>query len=106
MTYQTIIRNLVLQDLPDRPGLVTRVFYSVIGTDDNEVEGEYYGVINLKETLGTFIPIDEITEELILSWLEPYTEDIQETINDIIQNQIVEKQRNTRFIEPEEFPWN
>jgi len=106
ISFRTEVKNLVIQDLPGYTDVVVKVFYSVIGTDGEGREGEYIGVVDTKFIESSFIPLNNLSEQEIIKWVEEHRDENYKGIKNQIENQIVEKQRNTRFIEPEEFPWN
>lgn len=103
-TYTRHIKNIVLQDLPDHDEVVTKIFYSVRRIED-EVVGEFIGAVEIKYNEEDFIKFEDLTEEVVLSWIQ---QDINKQLKSIyldIDTQIEEIKRNTRFLSPEEFPW-
>lgn len=72
ITYSYQIHELkAAPTVGDLEKVITEVRYAYIGTDENGITSSYPGRTVLPTPdLANFIPIDELTEELVIEWLE------------------------------------
>lgn len=72
ITYTYQIHELkAVPTVGDLEQVITEVRYSYIGTDENNITSSYPGRTALPTPDSEeFTPIDELTEELVIEWLE------------------------------------
>lgn len=76
-----------------KPNAVIVVYWQVIGTDENNNQGIYYGetsfTIDPTDNSGPFIPFEELTEEDVINWINlSIADNEKEYINQWIQQKI------------------
>lgn len=72
ITYSYQIHELkAVPTVGDLEQVVTEVRYSYIGTDENNITSTYPGrtLLPAPDSIN-FIPVDQLTEELVIQWLE------------------------------------
>lgn len=86
-------------------GVVFQTFWQKVGTDADGNEGTFSGATPLQFTPSeNFTPFDQLTEEQILSWIQPLvTGEYEKHVNAQIQKQINIKKADVQ--EPP-LPWN
>ena len=73
----------------DYTNVVLAVTWKLIGTDENQKTADIIGTTFFMPPTENFIPIEEITNEVIISWIsakeniEQYKSDIESRINKI-----------------------
>jgi len=72
ITYTYQIHELkAVPTVGDLEQVITEVRYAYIGTDENNITSTYPGATPLPTPDSeAFTPIDELTEELVIEWLE------------------------------------
>jgi hypothetical protein len=88
-TYTWAVTSLTTATVDDLPNVVLNVKWTLTGT---EADGDF-GVFNGATPLTTsdidpttFVPFDELTEELVLSWVEPVV------MNNLAYKQYIDEQ--------------
>jgi hypothetical protein len=73
-TYTTTINAMYTVDTPD-PGYVVNVLFTVSGTDGTHT-AEIGGNIqfNSADQEGNFIPYDQLTQQIVLGWINEATD--------------------------------
>ncbi len=110
MNYEWTVTNLTSATIFDLNNVVINVKWTCKGTDENGNFGSFYGATPLTTQdidPATFVPFDQLTEELVLSWVQlivinnkEYWQHIQKVIN----TEIVKKSENINPNAP--LPWN
>lgn len=73
LTYQWKIREVKTVDTADFANTVIQTYWTLTGTDENGVEGSFVGATPLDTsgvTAETFVPYDQLTEEVMVSWIK------------------------------------
>ena len=102
ITFTLRINDLRVVQLEDKPNTVCHIDYEYVGLDDTALAHSYIGTERLNtDDVESFISFDELTEEVVVSWLEASW---SETHYDHMKEQI-----NNRFAAPiitsHPFPW-
>lgn len=110
MNYVWKITGLTSANISDLSGVVINARWSCTGTNETGQEGVFNGATPLTTQdidPATFVPFDQLTEELVLSWVEPLVvnnEDYWEHINNVIAKDIIAKTEDINPAAP--LPWN
>jgi len=109
MDYVWKVTNMASANIASEPDVIIRVQWTLTGT-----EGEYSGVfigitpLNVTDIDPTaFVPYDQLTQALVLSWVEPVVtsnEVFWAHINEKLALQIEAKKNEVRQDIP--LPWN
>jgi hypothetical protein len=110
ITYTWELTSMTVKDNNGLSDVVFQTYWKKIGTDENGIVGTFDGATPFKpETVDseTFIPYDQLTEEIVLGWIKsivigPY----EAHVNSQIQKQIWEKIIPITEKKTEDFPWN
>jgi hypothetical protein len=103
----TAVTSATVNDLPE---VVVNVKWTYTGTNDADINGVFNGATPVSTAdidPATFVPFDQLTEELVLSWIEPMVmnnADYWQHINDSIDKQIAAKTSNVDPNAP--LPWD
>ena len=102
ITFTLRINELRVVQLEDQPNTVCQIDYEYVGLNGDNKAHSYIGTERLNtDDVESFISFDELTEEVVVSWLEASW---SESHYDHMQDQI-----NTRFAAPivtsESAPW-
>jgi len=109
MEYSWKVTNMTSATIASEPDVIIRVEWELTGT-----EGEYFGVFMGVTPLtvtdidpATFVPYDQLTQDIVLSWIEPIVinnEEFWRHINEKLALQIEAKKNNVNPNIP--LPWN
>lgn len=109
ITYTWEVSDLKVTDPdPSTPDAVIHATWKKIGTDENGTTGEFLGAtpINTEDIdPATFVPFEELTEELVLTWVQAEIvkhPEYTSHINEKIQEQIDRKNKN---VTEKRAPW-
>lgn len=89
----------------DRKNTVVQTYWEKTGTDELGNTGTFTGVtpFTVDATAESFVPFDQLTEEIVLDWIkQQVVGNYQDRVDTIIQEQILEKQQS--ITEPQ-LPW-
>lgn len=92
------------------PDVVIRVEWQLTGTSDDGYSGTFLGITPLTVDNidpSTFVPYDQLTQDIVLSWVEPIVinnEEFWRHINEKLALQIEAKKNNVNPNIP--LPWN
>jgi hypothetical protein len=109
LTYTWLVTGVTAASVTDLSDVVINVRWTCAGTNENGTEGTFVGATPLKTTdidPATFVPYDQLTEVLILSWVQPIVmNDVSywNHINEQINKQIADKEANVNPNLP--LPW-
>jgi hypothetical protein len=73
---------------------VVQTYWNKIGTDENGITGMFAGAtpFDPNPDQPDFIPYDQLTQEIVLGWIQPVvTGDYETHVNDVIAAQIAAK---------------
>ena len=110
MEYVWAVTGMTGADIATESNVIINVRWTCTGTDADGYEGVFNGATPL--TVGdidpsTFVPYDQLTQELVLSWVKPIVMNDQAYwihVNSVIQRQITAKKENANPDIP--LPWN
>lgn len=93
ITYKWRVTGLKVKDENDNADAVVQVYWEKKGIDENGLSASFNGVTPFTSTTmpegSKFIPFEELTEEIVLEWVQAVTVGSYEThINSYIENQI------------------
>lgn len=104
MTYTWKITGVKTIDTVDVTDAVIQTYWQKIGTDEEGNQAVFSGATPfLKSSIntGSFIPYTELTEEIVLGWIQAVVTGTYEGhVNDQIQKQI-----DAKNIKTPAFPW-
>jgi hypothetical protein len=106
ITYTWDITSLKVMTVGAEPNYVVQTYWTKTGTDENGNTGVFNGATpltpNPEQT--DFVPYDQLTQEIVLSWIQPVVVDSYENhVNDIIAKQIADK---INLVIEEAVPWS
>ena len=114
LTYEWKLTGLKKQDTADITDLVIGTNWKLTGTNENGTEGTFSGATPLDipdaDEEG-FIPYEELTEELILGWIQNIVSgsgptNYMDHINGQILKQISQKEYVVQEIGENDLPWS
>ena len=111
LTYEWKLTGLRKQDTADITNLVIGTRWTCTGTDEDGTTGKFDGATPFDapdEGQEGFVPYEELTEELVLSWIKSYVDSqpsYWEHINERIQKQIDETKWSKEDVTTENLPW-
>jgi len=103
LTYTWMVTGMVAATVTDLSDVVINVRWTCTGTNENGIQGAFPGATPLKTTdidPVTFVPYDQLTETLVLSWVQPIVmgnADYWNHINTQINKQIADKEANVNI---------
>jgi hypothetical protein len=104
MNYTWKITSIKGMDLPGQPNAIIQTFWTKTGTDEQGNEGVFSGATPFSPDdidPETFVPYDELTEEVVLSWIQALVVgSYEEHVNSQIQKQI-----DSKRISDKPLPW-
>lgn len=114
LTYEWKLTGLKKQDTADLTDLVIGTQWKLIGTNENGIDGTFSGATPLDipdEGEVGFIPYEELTEELILGWIQNVVSGSGSTnymahIDEQIQKQISQKEYVVKEVGENDLPWS
>ena len=104
ITYSWKIESMKVTNVSNTENVVFQVSWKKIGKDEDGVEGSFDGATPLPtDKIGErpFIPLEELTEEKVLSWVIPIAEQSKH-YDEYIEKQILEKKT---IIKEVPLPW-
>lgn len=108
MTYTWSVVGLVKKNEPSHPNTIVNVRWKKTGTDSDGNVGYFEGATPfvLEPSQDNFIPYEELTEEILLSWVQPVViNDYEEHVNGRIQDMIDQEVLESGTIEEIDLPW-
>ena len=109
ITYTWKLTGLKKMDKGSIEGLVFQTYWKKIGTDENGNTGEFVGATPIPADSvveDDFIPYEQLTEEIVLSWVKPVVVGSYEShVNGVIAKQIEEKVSPTVQVDENQLPW-
>lgn len=106
ITHSWHIITLQVRNEGANPDAVVQVFWKKVGTDENGNTGEFLGSTPMTSEFvpeGQFVPLNELTEETVLAWIqEVVTGEYAKHIDKLIAQQINDKANPVSTILP---PW-
>jgi hypothetical protein len=104
MTYTWKITEAKTVDTENVTDAVVQIYWQKIGTDENDNQGIFPGATSFPQSSinpENFIPYGELTEEIILGWIQGVVVgEYEEHVNSTIQKQIDDKN-----IKTPDLPW-
>lgn len=94
ITYTWKVTGVKTTTVGTLSGAVVQTYWKKIGTDENGNTGEFTGATPFKVSPDqqSFIQFDQLTEEVVLSWIQPMVVgDYEQHVNAQIAKQIAEK---------------
>ena len=105
MVYTWKIVEIKTADTDTVTDAVIQTYWEKTGTDENGNQGTFPGTTPFLKSsinLENFIPYGELTEEIVLGWIQDVvTGDYEQHVNEEIQKQI-----NAKNIKTPGLPWN
>ena len=108
VTFTWEVTGMKVSDEGDNTNAVVQTYWRKIGTDENGNQGTFEGATpftSVNVPAGEFVPYEELTEEMVLSWIQPVTEvgSYRDHINEMIARKIGEKLNIKRTVD--RMPW-
>lgn len=105
MEYNWKVVKLEAKTINDVQGAIFHASWIKTGINDQGIEGSYQGTTefnNLDPLSESFIPFEQLTEEIILDWVKKeINNEYENFINELIENEI-----NSKITTYEvNFPW-
>jgi hypothetical protein len=106
ITYTWAVTGMKVTNVGSETNYVVQTYWTKTGTDANGNTGTFTGATPFAPTPNQpgFIPFDQLTEQIVLGWIEPMvTGSYEEHVNGVIAKQIADK------IDPvieQPLPWN
>lgn len=94
ITYTWAVTGMKVTRVGNETDYVVQTFWTKTGTDENGVTGVFSGATPLDPNPDQpdFIPYDQLTQEIVLSWIQPIVVDsYEEHVNGVIAKQIADK---------------
>jgi hypothetical protein len=110
MDYAWAIIGMTGANIATESNVVVNVRWDCTGTDAEGNQGTFNGATPLSVNdidPSTFVPYDQLTQELVLSWVQPIVmsnKDYWKHINEQIEKQIIAKKESITPDIP--LPWN
>jgi hypothetical protein len=107
ITYTWEVTSIKVKDEGSFTNAVVQTYWKKTGTDENGNEGTFSGATpfstgNMPEG-ETFVPFNELTEEMVLEWIQAVVvNDYERHVNEQIAKQIIEK---TTPVTEASLPW-
>lgn len=94
ITYTWAVTGMKATNVGSETNYVIQTYWTKTGTDENGNTGTFSGATPFapdpQQT--NFIPFDQLTEEIVLGWIEPVvTGSYEDHVNGVIDKQIAEK---------------
>jgi hypothetical protein len=73
ITYTWEVTDLRTIDTPEEQNVVIQTYWKKIGTNENGVSAFFPGATPFKASTvapGTFVPFDQLTQEIVLGWIQ------------------------------------
>jgi hypothetical protein len=105
ITYTWKVDGIKTTEVAGEPNFVFQTYWDKTGTDELGNTGTFIGATPFKQdpSQSTFIPFDQLTEEIVLGWIQSLVvNDYERHVNDQIEKQI--QQKRTPVGTPE-LPW-
>jgi hypothetical protein len=106
ITYSWKLTGLKRRDSTDLNNIVIQTYWEKTGTDKFGNTGMFVGATPLPLSSvnpDNFVSYDDLTEEMILDWIIPLTNNAH--VDELIQKQINEKINPIIEVRGSEFPW-
>ena len=109
-TYKYEVTGLKVKDEGSNTSAVVQTYWKITGTDEDGNEGTFSGATPFTSTTmpegDTFLPFEELTEQIVIGWIQ----DVVEVNNTGFQNHIdeqIQKQINQKITPIKEvtLPW-
>jgi len=94
ITYTWAVTGMKVTTIGDLQDYVVQTYWTKTGTDENGNTGTFSGATPLHPdpTQPNFTPFDQLTQAIVLSWIEPLvTGQYEQHVNDVIAEQIAAK---------------
>lgn len=110
MEYAWVVTSMTGANIASETNVIINVKWNCTGKDANGYEGTFNGATPLTVAdidPATFVPYDQLTQALVLSWVQPIVENDEAYwihVNSVIQKQIEAKKQDIRPDIP--LPWN
>ena len=96
ITYTWAVTSLKTRTEGSNENAVVQTYWKKTGTDENGNTGEFSGATPFTTTTmpegSTFIPLADLTEEIVLGWIQDVVVgSYEEHVNGVIAKQIAEK---------------
>jgi len=108
VTFRWEVTGMKVSDEGENTNAVVQTYWRKIGTDENGNEGTFDGATPFTSAnvpSGEFVPYEDLTEEMVLSWIQPVAEEpmYRKHINEMIAKKIGEKMNIKRTVD--RMPW-
>ena len=94
ITYTWAVTGMKVTRVGNETDYVVQTYWTKTGTDENGNTGMFSGATPLDPNPDQpdFIPYDQLTQEIVLSWIQPVViGDYEEHVNGVIAKQIADK---------------
>jgi len=93
ITYTWKVTGIKTKPDSAAPDAIYQTYWEKIGTDENGNVGRFAGATPLQfEENDVFIPLAEVTEEMVIGWIQEHVVgDYEQHVNDRIAQQIAEQ---------------
>ena len=104
ITYTWEVTRMSVTRAGDLPNYVVQTYWTKTGTDEDGYTGVFPGATPFTPNPDqqNYVPYDQLTQEIVLSWIIPATELAEDHINENIAEQIARKKDP---IVDEPLPW-
>lgn len=110
MEYTWKLKSLKKTSVGDLSDFIFQTHWEKIGVDDDGVSGSFNGATPFPQDptdTENFIPFNELTEEIVLGWIQAQVVDsYEEHVNAQIQRQIDEQKVKIDDVQDGDFPWS
>jgi hypothetical protein len=108
ITYTWKVTGIKKSDTSEVSDVVLNVRWEKIGTDEDGNEGKFSGATPFTPPSGdAFIPYDELTEDIVLTWVKNVVVDSYEVhVNAQIQKQINVAKNPITDVSSTDLPWS
>jgi hypothetical protein len=94
ITYTWAVTGMKVTTAGTIPNYVVQTYWSKTGTNDSGVKGTFSGATPFapNPSQSDFVPFDQLTQEIVLSWIQPLVVDsYAEHVDGAIAKQIADK---------------
>jgi hypothetical protein len=106
LTYTWKLKTLRKINASGYSDVVIQTYWEVTGTDEDGYKGVFTGATPFTPPEQNFIPYANLTEEIVLGWVQAEAAKYMDHINMMIMRQIADTKRATEDVKEEDLPWN
>lgn len=93
ITYTWAVTGMKVTDVGSETNYVVQTYWTKTGTDENGNTGTFTGATPFAPTPDQpdFVPFDQLTQAIVLGWIQPLVSSYEEHIDEQIAQQIAAK---------------